>query len=327
MKRYIKQLGICLLAGFVVLFNRCEDEQLVGSFSVTELPEVSTDNVTNITSSSASCGGNVIFDGGSYVYSRGVCWSTSPNPTVSDSHTMNNSGTGSFISNLTGLTANKTYYVRAYATNSIGTSYGEQKSFKTKSTSQQQTKWLMYDDGTNESNWGYTNGGNDEWAVMFPSSMLYQYDDISVSQINAYYDVPGTYVLKIYEGTYYTTSTTLLSKTITVSSKGWKTTTFSPVSVSNNKCIWVSLSKSYEAGEHPNCAAAGINNPNARWKKNSSGSWYDVCDNNGGVDLTWMIRAYISYYSNKSGKMEEVELSQIQDMDNSKVNPETRRSL
>ena len=61
----------------------------------------------------------------------GVCWSTSQNPTVSDDHTTDGSGTGSFTSNLTNLTPGTTYYVRAYATNSMGTAYGSEESFTT----------------------------------------------------------------------------------------------------------------------------------------------------------------------------------------------------
>ena len=96
-----------------------------------ELPTVTTTNVSNITQTTATSGGNVTSDGGANVTARGVCWSTSQNPTISNSHTTDGSGTGSFTSNITGLTANTTYYVRAYATNENGTSYGEEKSFTT----------------------------------------------------------------------------------------------------------------------------------------------------------------------------------------------------
>ncbi len=92
-------------------------------------PTVTTAAVSNITANSAACGGNVTSDGGANVTARGVCWSTSQNPTVSDSHTTAGSGTGSFSSSIAGLTLNTTYYVRAYATNSVGTSYGEERSF------------------------------------------------------------------------------------------------------------------------------------------------------------------------------------------------------
>ena len=95
------------------------------------LPQLSTNEVTLITQTTASGGGNVTSDGGGTVTARGVCWSTSQNPTTANSKTTDGSGTGSFVSSLTGLTPNTTYYVRAYATNSAGTAYGNQVSFTT----------------------------------------------------------------------------------------------------------------------------------------------------------------------------------------------------
>ena len=95
------------------------------------LPTVTTTTVTNIFPTTATSGGNVTSDGGATVIFRGVCWSTSPNPTLADSHTTDGSGTGVFVSNLTGLTFNILYYARAYAVNSVGTSYGNQMSFTT----------------------------------------------------------------------------------------------------------------------------------------------------------------------------------------------------
>jgi uncharacterized protein (TIGR02145 family) len=96
-----------------------------------EIPTVTTNSITNITETSASGGGNVTSDGGTSVTTRGVCWSTSQNPTITDEFTTDGDGTGSFTSSLTGLAANTAYYVRAYATNSSGTAYGEQESFTT----------------------------------------------------------------------------------------------------------------------------------------------------------------------------------------------------
>ncbi len=93
-------------------------------------PFVTTNDVTNISSISAVCGGN-ISDGGSPVTARGVCWNTTGNPTISDPHTTDGVGAGAFTSYITGLTANTSYYVRAYATNSLGTSYGSPKPFTT----------------------------------------------------------------------------------------------------------------------------------------------------------------------------------------------------
>ena len=96
------------------------------------LPTVITTEISDVTANSAVSGGNVTSDGYSTITARGVCWNTNENPTILNNKTNNGTGTGTFISNITGLSANTTYYVRAYATNSIGTSYGIEYSFKTK---------------------------------------------------------------------------------------------------------------------------------------------------------------------------------------------------
>jgi len=96
-----------------------------------QLPIVTTDSVIGITQNAAISGGEVIQQGISAVIVRGICWSTSQNPTTIDQHTADGSGTGSFTSNLTGLTATTQYYIRAYATNNEGTAYGTQLSFTT----------------------------------------------------------------------------------------------------------------------------------------------------------------------------------------------------
>src|SRR5688572_18953372 len=89
-----------------------------------KLPKVTTQEVTEITVNSARSGGNVTSDGGGPITARGVCWSTGQAPTIDNNKTNDGSGGGSFISELTGLDANTTYYVRAYASNSDGTAYG-----------------------------------------------------------------------------------------------------------------------------------------------------------------------------------------------------------
>ncbi len=90
------------------------------------LPILTTIDLTAITANSAIGGGNITNDGGSPLTARGVCWSTSQNPTIADSKSTDGTGTGSFTSTITGLTPGTTYYLRAYATNSIGTAYGNQ---------------------------------------------------------------------------------------------------------------------------------------------------------------------------------------------------------
>ena len=98
------------------------------------VPTVTTTAASSVTISGAASGGNVTSDGGASVTGRGVCWSTSSNPTTSNSRTSDGTGTGSFTSSITGLSSGTTYYVRAYATNSAGTAYGSQVSFTTDTT-------------------------------------------------------------------------------------------------------------------------------------------------------------------------------------------------
>ncbi len=95
------------------------------------VPTVITTEITNITQTTATGGGNVTSSGNTEVTERGICWSTSHNPTTSSSLASSGTGTGSYTVNMIGLTANTTYYVRAYAKNSVGTAYGSEVSFTT----------------------------------------------------------------------------------------------------------------------------------------------------------------------------------------------------
>jgi uncharacterized protein (TIGR02145 family) len=95
------------------------------------IPSVTTGNITSVTVNSATAGGNVTADNGATVTARGVCWNTAGNPTLSDPSTSDNTGTGAFTSNISGLMPGTAYYVRAYATNSAGTAFGEQIRFST----------------------------------------------------------------------------------------------------------------------------------------------------------------------------------------------------
>jgi len=94
-------------------------------------PTVTTKEITSITASTAISGGNVLSGGGVPVTARGVVWSTSEDPTLESNsgYTTDGEGTGEFESSITGLTPDKTYYVRAYSTNNAGTSYGNQQTF------------------------------------------------------------------------------------------------------------------------------------------------------------------------------------------------------
>ncbi len=98
------------------------------------LATISTDSVTDIGPNSATSGGKITDDGGTTITSKGICWSTSPNPTIANSSKSAGSGTAFFKSSMTDLALGTTYYVRAYATNKGGTAYGQQVSFSTVST-------------------------------------------------------------------------------------------------------------------------------------------------------------------------------------------------
>ncbi|MBR4804348.1 MAG: hypothetical protein IK032_06885 [Bacteroidales bacterium] len=134
-------------------------DTLRNTHSIMTFPTVTTNVASSITNISAVSGGNVTNAGSSAVIARGVCWSTLPNPTISDNHITNGSGTGIFTSNLTGLTPGITYYVRAYATNSAGTAYGFQITFtSTVSTfSVSANTRIMFSPGNLQ--WSATNGG------------------------------------------------------------------------------------------------------------------------------------------------------------------------
>ena len=97
------------------------------------LATITTTGVTGISGPSALSGGNITADGGSTISHRGVCWATTTSPTTANDTTLDGTGTGtgSYTSTLTGLSANTTYYVRAYAINSAGTAYGNEVSFTT----------------------------------------------------------------------------------------------------------------------------------------------------------------------------------------------------
>lgn len=95
------------------------------------LPTITTAAVTDITSTSAKIGGEVLTNGGAEITARGVCFSLESTPTLEHTFTSDGTGLGAFISELTGLQDDTTYYVRAYATNSAGTAYGEVISFAT----------------------------------------------------------------------------------------------------------------------------------------------------------------------------------------------------
>lgn len=95
------------------------------------VPTIVTSYVSNVTSNTAQCGGEVTNDGGAEVTERGICWGTNENPTINDNHIAAGIGTGAFTAMMESLEANTNYHVRAYATNVAGTAYGMDREFVT----------------------------------------------------------------------------------------------------------------------------------------------------------------------------------------------------
>ena len=125
--RIVTSLVILISVTAILTFISCsKNDPVTGA-----IPTVTTDHISAITQTSAIGGGDVTFGGGHSVSARGVCWSTNPIPTIASSKTTDGTGSGSFTSNLTGLSPNTSYYVRAYATNNLGTGYGTERSFTT----------------------------------------------------------------------------------------------------------------------------------------------------------------------------------------------------
>ena len=100
------------------------------TFTTLTTPSLTTTEITNITVTTATSGGNITDDGGTSITERGVCWNLTGTPTISDSPTSDGSGTGNYVSALSSLNPNTHYFIRAYAINSVGTSYGNEFIFK-----------------------------------------------------------------------------------------------------------------------------------------------------------------------------------------------------
>ena len=269
-------------------------EQRTFTTNTVSLPTVTTNNVTSITQTSAVCGGNVTNDGGGTITRRGIVWSTHSNPTTSDHGINSGSGTGSFTGNLTELSPNTAYYVRAFAVNSAGTAYGTQKTFTTSGNLIEE--WLYYGDWNNHNNcWGFSSSRDVEWAVMFPSSMLGQYSGTSITQVDAYLGEEGLYEVHIYKGGTTRPATLLYEDDIYVYNAGWNSFTIDPLLLTTNQPLWVSISCYNYGGEYPMGCSAGIGNKNSRWfYDNESDTWADFMTWNNNVDMTWEIQVYVT---------------------------------
>jgi|GEM_PF-3590162 len=125
---------IGMASGYIndtIIDSPAAGKQYTFNFEPIKLPSINTTSISGITAINATGGGSITSTGGAPITARGICWSTSSNPDLSNSKTINGAGAGTFSGSITGLSTNMTYYVRAYATNSVGTSYGQQVTFNT----------------------------------------------------------------------------------------------------------------------------------------------------------------------------------------------------
>ena len=190
----MKKLSLFLVALTVILFS-CKPEA--------EKPTVVTKSVGEVTETTAKVVGQVTADGGAEVTERGVCWNTTGAPEVIDNCTVDGAGIGTFNSNISDLVPNTKYYVRAYATNEKGVSYGEEVSFTTFAGTLNgygyvdlglSVKWATCNVGTNVPEeyggyyaWGETSTKSDYSSSNCPTNGL----SISDLQSQGYIDSEG----------------------------------------------------------------------------------------------------------------------------------------
>ncbi len=141
----VDQIGD-MLPGYGYPINMITQDTLVYQPN-SKIPTVVTISVSDITDTSAISGGEVILNGGTEVIVRGVCWNTTGSPTIADFFTSDSIGLGAFISSLSDLTSNTTYYLKAYATNEVGTAYGSEMQFVHSSSNSYCTPTLTDYDG------------------------------------------------------------------------------------------------------------------------------------------------------------------------------------
>ncbi len=122
MKKGLILLFLICLIGVMAVFQGCKKATV---------PVLSTAEISAVTLTTAMSGGDITSDGGEDIIARGICWNTTGDPSITDSKTSDGKGKGSFTSSMSGLQKGSVYYVSAYATNSVGTAYGEQVIFST----------------------------------------------------------------------------------------------------------------------------------------------------------------------------------------------------
>jgi len=167
------------------------------------VPLVGTVGIFNITPFNATAKGVVAEDGGANVSRRGFCISTEPAPNiVDDPFIQNGTGTGQFEHTFINLTPNTQYFVRAFAENAVGISYGGELNFTTEEAGGIVNEWLFYDDGVNVDGIGLNDGGGFDVAIRFTPQQLAPYNGFKITKIKFFPKVglPCEYYVEVFTG-------------------------------------------------------------------------------------------------------------------------------
>nr|NQU88936.1 hypothetical protein [Bacteroidota bacterium] len=261
-------------------------------FQTIEIPTVITANITNITTNSAVGGGNVTDDGGATVTARGICWNTLPDPTISDFNALAGSGLGIFSANLTNLNQATTYYVRAYATNSFGTAYGDQKAFFTEG-------WLHYDDGINHDGIGRIGGGSFDVAIRFTPTDLTLCNGYKITKIKFFPKTgdPVEYTLEIFTGPN-ATNLEMLQDVTNPDIDQWNEVALDEPHIINASVeLWVGYWVQYQpAGTYPAGTDEGpaIQGKGDMLSMDGAASWFSMSEANPDLNYNWNIQVYVT---------------------------------
>jgi hypothetical protein len=177
MKKLKRLITFILFVALITIVHSCKKEKV---------PAVETSEITELSVTRVTCGGEITSEGTRTVTERGVCWSTNIAPTIADNKTVEGAGAGSFTSRITGLDNGTTYYVRAYATNSAGTGYGMAMAFTTLTSNIPSVGLVAYypfegnaDDQTSNENDGIVNGATLATDRFGDQNCAYYFDGIS----------------------------------------------------------------------------------------------------------------------------------------------------
>lgn len=307
----MKRKVYILISIFVLLFVSCKKDEYFmsgdafvidnGEFLKTTAPYVTTINPEDVTINSAMLGGNVLMSGNLEMLARGFCISTKRNPTIEDRCIESSSvGVGYFTCNADNLSSNTIYYVRAYATNKKGTTYGEEKSFKTKEP-EKQGKWIYYDNGVYESSFAYAVNSPIYWGVCFPNTYLENYEGYRLNKVLLYIYSSNAYKvnMEVYVGGVNSPGNMVLHSEARVSStstintwEDFQIAKYADVEIDSTQSLWITFNAySTSMVKYPAAACSYVGNPNSDWISLDGITWEHMSDHD--LNYSWMIRAYL----------------------------------